>query len=250
MYILGIILLGLMGFSLGLLGGGGSILGVPILTYVLMQQAHPAMALSLVLVGATALVAALMHGQQGNVDWKSGAVFAACGLPLNMGGSWLAVRTQGELLLLMFGGLMLIAGVLMFRPRPEPPAGNLPPNPMTVAANGGAVGFVTGFLTVGGGFLTVPALVLNLKMPMKRAVGTSLMIIVMNCVVGTWGHRQHLSIAWPMMGTSLAAACAGCIAGVRLSQKLAGPQLRKFFAIFIIAVGTWMVAKNVSAIWQ
>ena len=168
------LLTGVMGLVLGLLGGGGSILTVPILVYVLGIEAHAAIAFSLVLVGGTALVAALLHNRKARVDWKDGLLFASFGAPMNLLAAYFSRRLSGPLLLLLFGMVMGIAGIAMLRRGEKHQDAPHKHDIRPAIASGAAVGLLTGFLGIGGGFLIVPALVLFLEMPMKLACGTSL----------------------------------------------------------------------------
>ena len=233
-----------MGVSLGLLGGGGSILAVPILVYVLGVEAHAAIAISLVLVGLTAWAAALQHHRAGNVDWKGGLLFAACGAPASLLGAYCSNRMPGPALMLLFGLLMLVAGIAMYRQRMADSAEKTKKNFLVLAACGSGVGFLTGFLGVGGGFLIVPALVLFLGEPMKPAIGTSLFVIGANCAIALWGHRSALHMNWGVVLPLGGAALSGTFAGVAASHRFNAAQLRKAFAVFIVLLGAWMLARN------
>jgi len=249
MFWLGLILVALMGLSLGLLGGGGSILAVPILEYVFGMEAHAAIAGSLVLVGGTALLSALLHHRSQPVDWRSALVFAAIGAPLSLAGGWLSRRVPGSVLMLLFGVLMLVVGAAMFRRRPDPPP-DARPYAIALAVSGAAVGFLTGFLGIGGGFLIVPALVLFLRVPMKRAVGTSLLVIAVNAGVALVMHRHELHLEAMSLGPLSAAALVGTFAGVETSRWIPPKRLRKLFALFVILVGVWMVVRHASGLMR
>jgi hypothetical protein len=245
---LGIFLTALMGVSLGLLGGGGSILAVPILVYVFRVEAHGAVALSLVLVGSTALAAALLHQRDARVDWRAGMLFAVCGAPMSLLGAAASKRLSGELLLVLFGGLMLIVGAAMLRRREEGSRGARRQF-AALAAAGALVGFLTGFLGVGGGFLIVPALVLFLGKPTRHAVGTSLVVIALNCAVALWGHRSALRMNWEVVLPATAAALGGTWSGVRISERMSAAGVRRAFAWLVMALGAVMLWKNSSAMW-
>jgi uncharacterized membrane protein YfcA len=245
---LGIFLTALMGISLGLLGGGGSILAVPILVYVFRVDAHAAVALSLVLVGSTALAAALLHQREARVDWRAGILFAACGAPMSLLGAAASQQLNGALLLAIFGGLMLIVGAAMLRPR-EDSGGEARRKFAALALAGALVGFLTGFLGVGGGFLIVPALVLFLGQPMKHAVGTSLVIIALNCAVALWGHRAALRMNWEIVVPATVAALAGTYSGVQASTRMSAAGVRRAFAWLVMALGAVMLWKNSAAMW-
>lgn len=236
-----------MGFSLGLLGGGGSILSVPILVYVFGTEPHAAIAISLVLVGSTAMGASLLHHREGMVDWRAGFLFALCAAPGSLIGARIAMRMPGQLLLLLFGMLMLGAGAAMLRRRSETAAQpHIDWLPLTLSGVG--VGFLTGFLGAGGGFLIVPALVLFLGRTMRQAVGTSLFVIALNCCVALWGHRAALHMQWSMVGWATLAALVGTIGGVVVSRRMSTAQLRRAFAVFVILLGAVMIARNAAAL--
>lgn len=241
---LGILLTTVMGLSLGLLGGGGSTLAVPILVYVLGLEAHPAIALSLVLVGSTALLAAWFHHRTTPIPWRQAALFAACGAPFSFLGALVSRRLPGPLLLLLFGALMLIAGGLMFRRRPEPPAPQGETRYGRIFLGGAGIGFLTGFLGMGGGFVIVPVLVLLLHIPIKRAVGASLLIIAANCAVGLVGHWPALTMQWGLVLPLSTSALLGTFVGVELCQRFSPYNLRRAFAVFILVVGLIMVVQN------
>jgi uncharacterized membrane protein YfcA len=246
-YWLGLFLTALMGLSLGLLGGGGSILAVPILVYALGLGAHAAIALSLVLVGSTALLAALFHHRTVPLAWRRALLFAACGAPFSLLGAFASRRLPGPLLLLLFAMIMVVVAVLMFRHRPAPPSqarSNLP----LLAASGAGVGFLTGFLGVGGGFLIVPALVLLVAMPIKRAVGTSLLIIAANCGVALVGHWPALDMQWDLVLPLTAVALLGTFFGVLLCQRVSPLRLRQVFAVFVLLIGLAMGLRNLLAL--
>ena len=258
---LAVVLTAMMGLSLGLLGGGGSILTIPILTEVLGMDAHPAIALSLILVGSTALLAAGFHHRKAALPWRDALVFALFGSPFAYMGARLSQQVPGGVLLLIFSGLMLLVGGLMFLPRPETPQtaglardtnsawkGPLAPRTAGLIAAGAGVGFLTGFLGMGGGFIIVPALVLVLRMPIKRAVGASLLVIAINSVVGVAGHWSSLDFHWELVAPLIAAALIGTFAGVDVSRHFTAPNLRRVFAVFILVVGTFMVVRNLPAV--
>ena len=235
-----------MGLSLGLLGGGGSTLAVPILVHVLGLGAHAAIALSLVLVGSTALLAAGFHHRSNPLPLRETLQFALFGIPFSILGGIVSQKIPGTILLVTFGFLLLVTGGLMFRPRPKPkdtPARNWP---LLVAAGAG-VGLLTGFLGVGGGFMIVPAMVLLLHMPIKRAVGASLLIIAINTTVAIIGHWPSLKLQPGVILPLIAAALGGTFLGTKLSKHFTPPNLRRVFAVFIFAVGVFMLAQYLPA---
>jgi uncharacterized membrane protein YfcA len=246
---LGLILSAGIGVSLGLIGGGGSIITVPVLVYVLGVPAHRAIGMSLAVVGATALVGALLHHRRGSVAWRAGALFSASGITSAYLGSKLTRLVLPPVLLLLFAGLMLVVATVILT-RKDPGVGARPHArsvPRSVLA-GLAVGFLTGFLGVGGGFLIVPALVLFGGLTMKEAIGTSLFVIAVNCASGLLGHLSAGDMDWrlTLMVTGLAAA--GAIAGTALSHRFHPAHLRRIFAWFVVAVALFLIARNYNAL--
>ncbi len=241
--LLGVLLTVLMGVSLGLLGGGGSILAVPILVYVIGLNAHHAIALSLVLVGGTAVLGAWFHQRTVPLAWHEALLFAVCGVPFSFLCGIASRRLPGAILLLLFGVLILTMGGLMFRPRPEPHEGKRG-NPALLAAANAGVGFLTGFLGVGGGFLIVPALVLLLHMPTRRAIGTSLVVIAANCASALVGHWPSLQFHWKLILALGPAALAGSFVGVVLSRRFSPRNLRRVFAVFVVIIGIAIIVRN------
>jgi uncharacterized membrane protein YfcA len=237
----------LIGVSLGLLGGGGSILAVPVLVYVARVEVHSAIAMSLAIVGATALVGGLFHARAGRVDLSAAALFGLAGIvgaPLGAQATHLvAPRT----LLLLFAGLMLAVGGLMLSSggAPRPVASRAHPAVAPLAGLG--VGLLTGFLGVGGGFLVVPALTLLAGMPIHAAVGTSLFVIAANSAAGVLGHLRQGGIPPGLTAGFTVSAALGALLGVRLVSSLDPLRLRRAFALFVILVGLFLLAKNALA---
>jgi uncharacterized membrane protein YfcA len=245
-----VFLIAVMGLVLGLLGGGGSILTVPILVYVLGLEAHTAIVLSLILVGGTSLVGALLHQKYSQVGWKQGLLFVAFGAPLNFWGAQLSHRVSAGLLLVFFGVLMGVCGTAMLIKRAELRESATKPSIWPVVASGAAVGFLAGFLGVGGGFMIVPSLVLFLRMPIKTATGTSLFVITANSAVALFGHHQALDVGWIVFLELVPPALVATYLGVRLAQKLRAHQLREIFGAFVILLGALMVAYNTAALYK
>jgi uncharacterized membrane protein YfcA len=244
------LLTGVMGLVLGLLGGGGSILTVPILVYVLGIEAHAAIAFSLVLVGGTALAAALLHNRKARVDWKDGLLFASFGAPMNLLAAYFSRRLSGPLLLLLFGMVMGIAGIAMLRRGEKQQDAPHKHDIRPAIASGAAVGLLTGFLGIGGGFLIVPALVLFLEMPMKLACGTSLLVIAANSAVALFGRLHSLQLAGIPLLALTAPSLVATYLGVELSERFSGKQLRKAFAVFVIVLGILMMANNAATLFK
>ena len=244
---LAIFLIAAMGLVLGLLGGGGSILTVPILVYALGVEAHAAISLSLILVGSTALVGAFLHQEAARVAWKDGLLFFCFGSPLNFLGAIFSRQVPGKILLLLFGVLMGISGTAMLYKRKEPKPDEKRKIWPVVAA-GAAVGFLAGFLGVGGGFMVVPSLVLFLRIPIKSATGTSLLVIALNSALALIGHRHSLSVNWALLVELVIPALLTTYLGVKLTEHLSAHQLRRVFGIFVILFGVVMVATNLAAL--
>jgi uncharacterized protein len=238
-----------MGLILGLLGGGGSILSVPILVYVLGIEAHAAISFSLILVGSTALVGAFLHQEAARVAWKEGLLFVSFGVPLNFLGAILSRYVSGTVLLLLFGVLMGISGVAMLIKRSEPnPADKRKIWPVVIS--GAAVGLLAGFLGVGGGFMVVPSLVLFMHIPIKSATGTALLVIAANSALALVGHRHSLLVDWVLLIELVVPALLATYLGVKLTEKLSAQQLRGVFGVFVILLGAGMVASNTALMFK
>lgn len=246
---LAILLIAAMGLVLGLLGGGGSILSVPILVYVLGVEAHAAISLSLILVGSTALLGAFLHQEAARVAWKDGLLFICFGAPLNFLGAILSHRVSATILLLSFGLLMTIAGTAMLYKRSEPKETDTR-NIWPVVIAGAVVGFLAGFLGVGGGFMVVPSLVLFLRIPIKSATGTALLVIAGNSALALVGHRHTLMVDWVLLLELVVPALLTTYLGVKLTAKLSAQQLRGIFGVFVILLGVAMVATNTAIIFK
>ena len=237
-----ILLAVLIGLSLGLLGGGGSILAVPVLTYVAGLSPKEAIATSLIVVGTTSLFALIPHARRGNVAWRTGALFATTAMAGAYLGGLAASWFSGTTLLLLFAAMMVVTALAMFRGRGELKVIEQKPLSMgLVVAEGVAVGAATGLVGAGGGFLVVPALVLLGGMEMHKAVGTSLMVIALKSFAAFAGHAAHVSIDFELaLGVTLAAV-VGSMAGAALSQRVPAALLRKVFAGFVLVMAGYVV---------
>lgn len=294
----------LIGLSLGALGGGGSILTVPALVYLLHQRPHAATTASLLIVGITALAGTAAHWRAGRVRALQGITFGVLGTAGSYAGSRLSASIHPELLLTLFAGLMLAAAAAMLRrqrrpagePRPAAAAAAsgspLPetgPDRMTVSASAGkiraltldrpappasgrqsgarrsgipaarralkiaaaatAVGLLTGFFGVGGGFVIVPALVLALGFDMPAAVGTSLLVISINSAAALGarlGAGVHLD--WRLTGVFTLAALAGTLAGNRVASRVSASRLTAAFTVLLIAVAAYTLSRSLPAL--
>jgi len=244
-FILGLVLSAAIGLSLGLIGGGGSILTVPILVYFLGVGPHEAVAMSLAVVGATSLFGSYLHWKKDNVDMRSGLVFGASGVIGAFIGSPLTRLVSPGVLLLIFGVMMLVVAVSMLWRRKH--AGDEAVrrlHPVKALLAGLGVGILTGFLGVGGGFLIVPALVLFGGLGIKKAVGTSLLVIFLNCVAGLAGHMGFEAFDWRLTILVMSLAVGGVAAGTVLSHRLAAQSLQRTFAVLVLVVAVFLIVKN------
>lgn len=248
-FIIGLVLSAAIGLSLGLIGGGGSILTVPILVYFLGVAPHDAVGMSLAIVGATSLLGTYLHWRADNVDFPGGLLFGISGVAGALVGSPLTKLVSAEALLLIFGGLMMVVAFsMLWRGRKSVTKIVPAAHPIKAASAGFGVGLLTGFLGVGGGFLIVPALVLFGGMEMKKAIGTSLFVIFLNCVAGLLGHVSQNVFDWGLTGAVMALAVGGAVAGTMLSQRLEAHRLQRLFAILVLVVAVFLVAKNYSVL--
>jgi uncharacterized membrane protein YfcA len=244
-----VVVLGLsiaIGVSLGLLGGGGSILTVPILTYVAGMSAKAAITSSLFVVGVTSAAGVVTHARAGRVQWRTGVLFGAAGMAGAYGGGHLAAFIPGQLLMILFGLMMAVTAVAMLRKRPDlaPRAGDLPI--LKVVGNGVAVGAVAGVVGAGGGFLIVPALVLRGGLAMPLAIGTSLVVISMQSFAGFLGHLSYVTIDWSTTLGVTAAAVLGTVIGGRFVERISPAALRRGFGVFIIVMAALVFIKELT----
>ncbi len=250
MIVLGYALAALIGLSLGLMGGGGSILTVPIFVYVLGFDPKLAIAMSLPVVGITSLVGALGHWRAGNVRLRTALLFGAIAMVGAFAGARLAVFVSGVFQLSLLAVVMLAAAISMFRSARRSGTGasaETDERPMSLpllipVALG--VGLLTGLVGIGGGFLVVPALVLLGRVPMKKAVGTSLLVIAMNSAAGFAGYLGTVQVPWGFMAGFTAVAIAGILGGTALVRFVSQRALKQAFAVFLLVMGTFILYKN------
>lgn len=233
-----------IGLSLGLIGGGGSIITVPVLVYALRVEPREAVAMSLAVVGTTSLIGAALHHRRGAVRIPAAALFAGSGVLSSFLGARLTYRVSPETLLLCFAALMLVVGIRMAMTGSLPEGERRPARPVKVVLAGLAVGLLTGFLGVGGGFLVVPALVLFAGLDMREAVGTSLLVISITAAAGLAGHLAHggFHLQLALLVTVLAAA--GTLLGTHFSHRVSPVALRRVFSVFVVAVAVFLVVAN------
>jgi uncharacterized membrane protein YfcA len=259
----------LIGLALGALGGGGSILTVPALVYVLGLEPAAATTSSLIIVGLTALIAVIPHARAHRVRFGAGLMFGALGTAGSFAGAALSQSLPATTLLIAFAGLMLVVATLMLRralthrptggppfdPTAEPmlrlrPFACACPRVAKVVVTATAVGLITGFFGVGGGFVLVPALVLALGFPMPTAVGTSLLVIAVNSATALTARLSHgtTDLDWPLIATFTVAAIAGSLVGGRVAGAVDPRRLTIAFAILLIAVALYTAARSLGVI--
>ena len=248
--LIGLLLSAGIGLSLGLIGGGGSIITVPVLVYVLGIDAHQAVSMSLAVVGATSMIGASLHYRNGTVDVKTGALFGGAGIVGAFFGSRLTYLLSPSALLFIFAVMMLVIAALMLAKKQGNRGEARPYERSFIKAvfAGLVVGILTGFLGVGGGFLIVPALIFFGGLSMKEAVGTSLLVIAINCVAGLFGHLRYGGFDMHMATLVTLLAALGTVIGTILSHKASPSSLRKWFAVLVIAVAIFLLAKNYNAL--
>jgi uncharacterized membrane protein YfcA len=234
-----------IGLSLGLLGGGGSLLTVPALVYVAGQTPQAAVTTSLAIVGANSMVGAIFHGSHGRLDWTVALAFGSAGMLVSYLSANISRQISPELLLIVFALLMIGIGLmLLFGRAREEDAAYIAKPLWLVFASGAGVGLLTGILGVGGGFLVVPALVMLVGLPVQTAVGTSLIIIAMNSIAGFLGHIRNSSMDWMIILVFISAGLMGTYSGMKLSRRLSQSKLQKAFAVFTIALALFLLLDN------
>ncbi|MFN3338383.1 MAG: sulfite exporter TauE/SafE family protein [Dietzia sp.] len=236
----------LVGLSLGLLGGGGSILVVPLLTYVGGLDPKEAIATSLFVVGATSLASLVGHARKGRVQWRTGLIFGAAGMVGAFLGGLAGGRIPGTVLMIAFAVMMIATAGAMIRGRKDRDGGTQTHHhPLwRILLDGLVVGAATGLVGAGGGFLVVPALVLLAGLPMAAAVGTSLLVIAMKSFAGLGGYLTSVSLDWPLVAAVTAAAVAGSFIGVRLTSVVPEKALRKGFGYFVLLMGAFVLSQE------
>ncbi|ULR40052.1 sulfite exporter TauE/SafE family protein [Thermus sp. NEB1569] len=241
----------LIGVSLGLLGSGGSILTVPVLVYLLGEPPKQAIAESLLIVGGIALLGALPYALRGLVDWRNVLFVGLPGMAGTYLGAWLSRFVSGEVQLLTFALVILLAAYFMARPSPLRAEGKGCRKPWKIVLDGLAVGALTGFVGVGGGFLIVPALVLLGRLPMHLAIGTSLFIIALKSFAGFYKYLHllpelGLAVNYGVALLFVGVGTLGSFLGSRLAVRLPQGGLRRGFALFLVAMGAFIVAQSLA----
>lgn len=248
MLVLAAFLAAVIGITLGMLGGGGAILTLPMLVYAVHVEPKTAIATSLFVVGSTSLVGMLVHAKAGAVKWKVGAVFGSAAMAGAYLGGRVAHFIPATFLLVLFGVVMVTTATMMLKGRKDDRA---PPRPLSVPhvlALGAVVGVISGLVGAGGGFLIVPALVLFGGVPMREAIGTSLFVIGLQSFAGFAGHAAHVHLDWILVATITLASVLGSLVGARFASKVPAPVLRRAFAWLVIGMGLFLFAKQLPAI--
>ncbi|MEU0941576.1 sulfite exporter TauE/SafE family protein [Streptomyces canus] len=237
---------GLTGLALGALGGGGSMLAVPALIYLLGFSPAAATTAGLVVVTLTSVTALVTHARGGAVRWREGALFAAAGLvPAAIGGA-VSGRLPSGVLTGAFAVVAALAAVRMFRPSASVRPDGVPVRTSRVARTGAGLGAVTGVLGVGGGFLAVPALVNVVGLRMRAAVGTSLLVITVNSLAALAARAgTTVDVDWGAVAPFAGTAVLGAWDGRRLAAKVSAGALQRTFAVALLAVAAFMLADAV-----
>ncbi|NLR60429.1 sulfite exporter TauE/SafE family protein [Chitinophaga polysaccharea] len=259
MEMIGYIAAAFIGISLGLIGGGGSILTLPVLVYLFGIPPGLATSYSLFIVGATSLIGAAGSFKRKQVDVRVALLLGVPAivtvfitrrllipaLPLNLFYISDVPVTRELATMLLFAALMLTASVFMIRGRQ--PVAEIPAGPMNgskqaaLAGYGIGIGLVTGLLGAGGGFLIIPALILLARLPMKKAVGTSLLIMTLSTGIGFMGDAALPDIHWPLLLAITAIAVAGIVVGGKLATRIGSQQLKTAFGWFVLAMGIYVI---------
>ena len=267
-YVLSIAFGTLVGIALGLTGGGGSLLAVPLLVYGLAVAPREAVGISLAAVGATALMGLLMRIKSGNIEFSTGLLFAAAGMLGAPAGAMAAHLIPGSLLLMLFALLMVLIAINMWRTASMTEAsraayhGLLSGKPTCERTESGRLllttpcaillllagigtGILSGLFGIGGGVVIVPALVMFSRMPIARAVGTSLLVVFLVSVAGTLSHiYHHENFSMNTTGWFIIGGVLGLIACRRLARRISGPSLQKVFAAGIVLLAAFMIANE------
>ena len=244
----------LVGFSLGLVGGGGSILAVPLLVYVVgVASPHIAIGTSAIAVAANAAANLATHARAGNVKWRCAAVFSVAGVIGAFGGSTLGKMMDGQRLLALFALLMLIVGGLMLRGRGsvgEPGVVLSRENLPKLVASGLVTGALSGFFGIGGGFLIVPALVLATGMPMLYAIGSSLVAVTAFGLTTAGNYAWSGLVDWTLAALFVGGGVLGGLVGARVAKFLSHRKgvLNTIFAALIVLVAVYMLVRSLDLV--
>jgi uncharacterized membrane protein YfcA len=233
-----------IGLALGLLGGGGSVITVPVLVYAAGIDPAAAVAMSLAVVGGTSMVGAWFKHREQLVHKQATLMFGGVGMLGAWAGAHLTPMVSPQTLLVLFALLMVVIATIMLLRREEELTPKPECRPVRCLFSGLGVGLLTGFLGVGGGFLLVPAMVIFARLPMKMAIGTSLAVIAINSLAGLIGHGRQAAVDWPLTGAFLVVAILGMLAGNHLASRVPVARLQRGFAGFVLAVAALLLIKN------
>ncbi|MBL8656475.1 MAG: sulfite exporter TauE/SafE family protein [Altererythrobacter sp.] len=253
-YLLGALSGGLVGFTLGLVGGGGSILAVPLMVYLVgVPNPHVAIGTSALAVAVNAASGLAQHARAGTVKWRCGFLYAGSGIAGALAGSTLGKAVDGQKLLFLFALLMLVVGALMLRGRKDPGiegAACNRHNAPRVLGYGLATGGVSGFFGIGGGFLIVPGLIASTRMPILNAVGTSLVAVTAFGLTTALSYAISGLVDWTLAAIFIAGGIFGGLAGTRAARRLSSRGgLASVFAGLIFLVAAYMLVQSAGAIW-
>ncbi|WP_044495919.1 sulfite exporter TauE/SafE family protein [Nesterenkonia massiliensis] len=238
-----------IGITLGLLGGGGTILAVPLLTYVAGMPAKEAIASSMFIIGVTSAISVLSHARRGNVQWRTGLLFGAAAMTGAFGGGLLGSQLPDLVLLVAFAVMMIATALAMIAGRrPHGPAAPRPQLPLLkILLEGLVVGVVTGMVGAGGGFLVMPALVLLGGLSMPAAVGTSLLIIALKSFTGLGGYLTTVSIDWVPVLLITAVTIIGALIGSAVAKFVPEGALKSVFGYFVLTMGLVIFGQELPA---
>jgi uncharacterized protein len=240
----------LVGFVLGLVGGGGSILAVPLLLYLVgLKDPHQAIGTSALAVAANALICLWNHARSHTVSWRCGGIFAAAGIVGAFAGSVVGKGIDGHKLLMLFALLMIVVAIMMFRGRRNDGIEGVQfdrGNAGKIIAFGLVTGSFSGFFGIGGGFLIVPGLIASTSMPILRAIGTSLVAVAAFGLTTAANYAVSGLVIWPLAGVFILGGIAGSVAGTRTSHQMAAQRglLNAVFASFIVIVAIYMIYQS------
>lgn len=226
-----------LGMLLGVMGSGGSIITLPVLVYVAGIRPQAAVPMSMVIVGSASVVAAYLHARSGNFHLKAALLLGSTGIVGAYFGSTGTHLISSTALMLIFAGVLLTVGLLMFSGGLEPSRPSTTCRAVRCLVVGACVGLLTGFLGVGGGFLIVPALVFFAGLGAKVAIGTSLAIISLNSAGGILGQVRYVEFEWPLTLAFTGLTLAGMLVGLSVGDRLSEETLRKAFASVLVAAG-------------
>lgn len=238
----------LIGTVLGLLGGGGGILAVPLLVYVVGVPTKPAIATSLFFVGATSAVGAVLATRKNHVRWKMGGLFGAGSMAGAFVGGRLVPFVPERVLLGVLSTVMLVTALAMLRDRREPAEARRSTAIGHMLAIGAAVGIVSGLVGAGGGFLIVPALTLFGGLAMRDAIGTSLFVIAIQSFAGFAGHVGHVELSFTLVAIMTAAAIVGMFLGSTLGKHVSARALKYGFAGLVLVTGLYVLGRQLPPI--